>query len=321
MADSSDPSWKKYLEELAQGVKRSPQNELGDRNTLLQYNAAMQLPTSMIDKINGLPSSGDIALRIPKIQSRVMNSVHGRIDRANAQAQRGISEEFSNSSINGIVREQRYNAASSTMSASYNGMPWEELQSLKRDTLSGINTFGGNARAAAGSMFGSHTASNPNNLGRAEAYSTIGTAIQYRNIGAQQLAAISQQEEFRKSQGMDPRSREDLASKYYGQARQQQLASGILRDRAVNITDAGSGESRSIKLGNEVISELENQLKAITENFKKLETASTAEAEAIRANTGARMDAVQKLEVAKELGGGGRFGGMSERGSVSYTHL
>ena len=319
MADDSNKNppnigWKAALADIAREAKSHTQSMNQDRSDMNTLRSVLELPEDLLVKLKGrVPSHTDAAIRMPKIQQRITNTNITKRSALNSQFERVIGSEFNSATMNGIISDLKYTPEVSAASAAMGSLPHSQLMEMQKTHQNGIQILGGEAKAFARNAITGQTMSNPSNAGNPNSIAGIENTMQKRDQSAITMAAISQQMEFRKSQGQDPKSQEMMASKYYGIAKQQQLEAEIRKDKSVNFTDPTTGEAKSIKLGANIVKELEDQIKGIADNFKKLETATKEEAEALKSNSAARTEIIQKLEVGKEVGGGGSFGGFTEK--------
>jgi hypothetical protein len=301
--------------DIARNLKTPTAEQLNDARSIDRYSSILSLPEELLPAGVGKRIPSAIALDKAMLRQRTRSESH--LNRANTQYANQIAQEFSSTAMNSLVGGQMYSTANIAASSAYMNAPAADLVAQQRQISERQLVYQHQAKGMAVGTFSGRTI-NTNQLGSEAQLKKIEDLHGQFRSDASTSAAIALEMERRKSFGMDPRSQQETSWKYRSQALQNERIQGWQSTGQVNIADAESGGSKSIKLG-DITAQLKKEMDALAEDMKKLGAATDAERGAIESKVKARTDAIGTLNEAQAANNEGRGNRIAGLNSIAGT--
>lgn len=298
------------IEKIGQSAYSIPKSEqeqrMRARVSREQMNNLSEIPADVIassSALSRLQANAPNTLR--SAEGRIRSSVESRLERSNFQAQNAVSREYSESSINGVVRRYGDQREFQNRSLTMMGSSYEDLAGRRDSLNSNIQSLGAQSVSLAGSVFSARGM-------RKDIQNQITGNASSAGGMTQEMASIDLAMSGMRSAGRDPLSRlQSLNST--GNAAQSMLGAAALgeemRGGGVNISRGGQQQMvKNGDIGSSLLSEaniLASKLKELSESAGK----STEELDKLRKEAEESAGNFEKLKQASA--GGGSGGGLT----------
>ena len=238
---------------------------------------------------------------LPKAQQRIRSSIESRLERGNTQYANQVAREYSETAMNGSIREFSEQQGVQNKAFGLNGQSHQQLSSRRQELDNQIQMLGADSQAVAGKAFTSRGVNQ-------DVKNAIVTNASKASQMTQEMASIDLALKTVKQSGQDP------LSKFNSLNASGRSASDVLNARALGkeTQDGGvsiqrDGVANTVKKGDiqgAIVSEAAN----LQKNLKALSEAAAAGAtdlDALRKKAEESAENFEKLKQAASSGAGG----------------